>query len=69
MLWTLLLQRISSIPTETLLIIFLKYSKELREFYGFTKVPDSSKFTRFKQDFLPDLKYMFDSHVDVTEPI
>ena len=26
-------------------------SKPLREFCGFTKVPDASKITRFKQDF------------------
>ncbi len=69
MLWALLLQRIFSIPTDTLLIIFLKYSKELRDFCGFRKVPDASKFTRFKQDFLPDLQLFFDNLVDVTEPI
>lgn len=55
MLWALLLQRIFSIPTDSLLIIFLKYSKELRDFCGFDKVPDASKFTRFKQDFILDL--------------
>lgn len=32
-------------------------------------VPDASKFTRFKQDFLPDLQSMFDHLVDLTEPI
>lgn len=69
MLWTLILQKIFSIPTDSLLIIFLKYSKELRDFCGFAKVPDASKFTRFKQDFLPDLQHMFDSLVDITEPI
>ena len=69
MLWALLLQRIFSIPTDSLLIIFLQYSKELREFCGFNKVPDASKFTRFKQDFLPDLQSFFDNLVDVTEPI
>lgn len=69
MLWALILQRIFSIPTDTLLITFLKFSKELRDFCGFTKVPDASKITRFKQDFLPDLQSMFDNLVDVTEPI
>lgn len=69
MLWALLLQRIFSIPTDSLLIIFLKYSKELREFCGFDKVPDSSKITRFKQDFILDLLSMFDNLVDITEPI
>ncbi|GMQ58357.1 hypothetical protein AN1V17_27520 [Vallitalea sediminicola] len=69
MLWALLIQRIFSIPTDSLLITFLKFSKELREFCGFTKVPDASKFTRFKQNFLLDLQSMFDDLVDITEPI
>ena len=69
MLKALLIQRIFSIPTDTLLIIFLKYSQELRDFCGFDVVPDASKFTRFKQDFLLDLQSMFDCLVDLTEPI
>jgi len=68
-IWAMLLQRIFSIPTDKLLIIFLEVSKELRDFCGFNKVPDASKFTRFKQSFLPDLQSMFDKLVDVTEPI
>ena len=58
MLKALLLQRIFSIPTDTLLIVFLKYSQELRNFCGFDVVPDGSKFTHFKQDFLADLQSM-----------
>lgn len=69
MLKALLIQRIFSIPTDTLLIIFLKYSQELRDFCGFDVVPDASKFTRFKQDFLLDLQSMFDCLVDLTGPI
>lgn len=69
MLRALLLQLIFSIPTTSLLIVFLKYSQELRDFCGFDVVPDASKFTRFKQDFLPDLQSMFDHLVDLTEPI
>lgn len=69
MLKALLIQRIFSIPTDTLLIVFLKYSQELRDFCGFDVVPDASKFTRFKQDFLVDLQSMFDHLVDLTEPI
>ena len=69
MLKALLLQLIFSIPTTSLLIVFLKYSQELRDFCGFDVVPDASKFTRFKQDFLPDLQSMFDHMVDLTEPI
>jgi len=68
-LWALIIQRIFSIPTDQLLLTFLSYSKPLREFCGFTKVPDASKITRFKQDFLDDLQLVFDNLVDVTEPI
>lgn len=45
--------------TDTLLITFLKYSSELREFCRFIKVPDDSKFICFKQDFLIDLQAVF----------
>ena len=69
MLKALFLQLFFSIPTTSLLILFLKFSQELRDFCGFTRVPDSSKFTRFKQDFLPDLQVLFDHLVDLTEPI
>ena len=69
MLKALLIQRIFSIPTDTLLIVFLKYSQELRDFCGSDVVPDGSKFTRFKQDFLSNLQSMFDHLVDLTEPI
>jgi hypothetical protein len=68
-LWALIIQRIFSILTDQLLLTFLAYSKPLREFCGFTKVPDASKITRFKQDFLVDLQLVFDNLVDVTEPI
>ena len=68
-LWALIMQRIFSIPTDELLLIFLAYSKPLREFCVFTKVPDASKITRFKQDFLEDLRVVFDHLVDLTEPI
>lgn len=68
-LWALLLQRIFSIPTDRLLIIFLQYSKDLRDFCGFSKVPDASKFTRFKQNFISNLQSLFHDLVDITEPI
>lgn len=69
LLWALIIQRIFSIPTDSLLLAFLKYSKDLREFCGFSKIPDASKFTRFKQGFTDDLRLFFDSLVDLTEPI
>lgn len=69
MLWALILQKILSIPTDQLLLVFLQYSKELRDFCGFSKVPDASKITRFKQEFVGDLQVFFDHLVDLTEPI
>lgn len=69
MLWALVIQRIFSIPTDRLLLTFLNYSKPLRDFCGFSKVPDASKITRFKQDFISDLQTVFDNLVDITEPI
>lgn len=69
MLWALIIQRIFSIPTDQLLLTFLHYSKPLKDFCGFTKIPDASKITRFKQDFRNDLQDMFDNLVDITEPI
>ena len=69
LLWALILQKIFSIPTDSLLLTFLEYSKDLREFCGFARVPDASKITRFKQEFTDDLQLFFDSLVDLTEPI
>lgn len=68
-LWALIIQRIFSISTDQLLLAFLHYSKPLREFCGFHRVPDASKITRFKQDFLLDLQSVFEKLVDLTEPI
>src|SRR5574344_1489034 len=68
-LWALIIQRIFSISTDSLLLVFLNYSRHLREFCGFSKVPDASKITRFKQEFLSDLQLVFDNLVDITEPI
>ena len=69
MLWALIIQKIFSIPTDQLLLTFLHYSKALRDFCGFIKVPDASKITRFKQDFLLDLQSVFDRLVDLTDPL
>lgn len=65
----LILQKIFTIPTDSLLILILNFSSELRHFCGIDKVPDASKWTRFKQDFCNYLKDLFISLVDVTEPI
>ena len=65
----LVLQKIFNIPTDTLLILILSFSSDLRHFCGITKVPDNSKWTRFKQDFCNYLNLMFIELVDITEPI
>lgn len=55
----LILQKIFSIPTDSLWILFLNLCKELRDFCGFQKVLDASLFTCFKQDFIPFIEEMF----------
>ena len=64
-----ILQKIFSIPTDSLLLLFLHLCKELRDFCGFTKVPDASLMSRFKHDFEPYIELMFHRMVDYTEPI
>ncbi len=64
-----ILQKIFSIPTDSLLLLFLNLCKELRDFCGFSKVPDASLMSRFKHDFEPYIEIMFQQMVDYTEPI
>jgi hypothetical protein len=64
-----ILQKIFSIPTDSLLLLFLNLCKELRDFCGFTKIPDASLMSRFKHDFEPYIEQMFQRMVDYTEPI
>lgn len=66
---SLLLQRIFGYTDDSLLLVTLRHSKEMRDFCGFRKVPDAAKLTRFKQDFLPYIAEMFERLVDITEPI
>lgn len=64
-----ILQKIFSIPTDSLLLLFLNLCKELRVFCGFTKVPDASLMSRFKHDFEFYIEIMFQRMVGYTEPI
>lgn len=64
-----ILQKIFSIPTDSLLLLFLNLCRELRDFCGFSKVPDASLLSRFKHDFEPYIELMFQRLVDYTEPI
>ena len=66
---SLIFQKVATIPSDSLLILLLNICKELRDFCGFKKVPDASKFTHFKQDFEPFLEQIFYQLVDYTEPI
>ena len=60
----LILQKIFPIPTDSLLILLLKLCKELRDFCGFSKVPDAPLFTRFKLSFADHIELMFQQMVD-----
>ena len=65
----LILQKIFPIPTDSLLILLLNLCKELRDFCGFSKVPDAPLFTRFRLGFSDHIELMFQQMVDYTEPI
>ena len=66
---SLVLQKLLGIPTDALLLSILKLSAELREFCGFSKVPDASQLSRFKTNYCEHLKRMFEALVDLTDPI
>jgi len=63
------LQKSLGIMYDQTLLTILKLSRELRAFCGFDKVPDASKITRFKQDFVDYISKVFDNLVEITEPI
>ena len=65
----LILLKIFSIPSDSLLLLFLRLYGELRDSCGFSKVPDASLLARFKQNFEPYIEFMFQQMVDYTEPI
>ena len=51
------------------LLTLLTFSKELRDYCDFIKLPDEPQLSRFKSDFCVYIKRMFDSLVELTEPI
>jgi len=65
----LLLQDAFHYVEDTQLLNTLRYSKEMRVFCQFKKVPDASKLTRFKQDFCEYIRLVFERLVELTEPI
>lgn len=58
-----------SIPTDSLSLLFLHLSKELKDFCGFSKIPDASLLSRFRHDFDSCIELMFQRMVDYTKPI
>lgn len=68
-LWAFIIQRALTIQTTELLIALLNISSELRDFCGFDKVPDKSKFSLFKSTFNDDIEIFFHNLVDLTEPL
>lgn len=63
-----LLQKLLNLSDRQLLDI-LHISIELQNFCRFSKVPDASLLTRFKQKFVSEIKEVFDALVTLTEPI
>lgn len=63
------LQKILGIEKDSLLLTLLNLCSELREFCEFDTVPDASKITRFKQDFVAYIQMVFEKLVEITEPI
>jgi len=65
----LFLQRIFHYVEDSQLLNTLRFSFEMRDYCGFSNVPDPSKLTRFKQDFCDHIRNVFERLVDLTEPI
>ena len=63
---SMVLQKIFGYVDDSVLLATLRYSREMREFCGFEKVPDGAKVTRFKQDFLPYIMEVFERLVELT---
>lgn len=64
-----ILQKNFSIPTDSLLLLFIRPYKELRDFCNFSKIPGAPLLTRFKQGFKPYIELIFQRMVDYTESI
>ena len=63
------LQKLFGYTDDSVLLVTLRHSREMREFCGFQKVPNAAKLTRFKQDFLPCIMDVFERLVELTESI
>ena len=68
-MWFFILQKTLGIEKDSTLLSVLRMSAEMREFCGFDEVPDGSKITRFRQDFVRYIEKVFEILVELTEPI
>jgi hypothetical protein len=66
---SLFLQRVFHYLEDSQLLNTLRFSREMRKFCRFSKVPDAAKLTRFKQDFCGHIRSVFERLVELTEPI
>jgi len=65
----LVLQKVLGIASDSTFLTVLRMSAELRDYCGFDTVPDASKITHFRQDFVSYIQLVFDNLVEITEPI
>ena len=65
----LVLQKVLGIACDSTFLAVLRMSAELRDYCGFDTVPDASKITHFRQDFVAYIQMVFDNLVEITEPI
>lgn len=64
-----ILQNILGIEKDSVLINILLLSNEIRYFCRFNEIPDPSQFFRFRKDYQNQIANMFESLVELTEPI
>jgi len=65
----LVLQKTIGVDKDSTMLTILRMSKEIRDFCRFDSVPDASKITLFKQNFVTYIQKTFDNLVEITEPI
>lgn len=67
MIKAIIISDLLGIPTISLLLQFIKLSREFRNFLGFPRAPHKSRFTRFKIQFYKEINAMFHHIVDFTD--
>ena len=65
----LVLQMLFGFSSDAQLLLVLNCSSELQDYCEFSNIPDASVLTRFKQNYCEQIAQMFESLVELTEPI